>query len=42
MPQRTLDVLPPDECYSLLASERVGRLIYVDEAGSAAVPVKDV
>jgi nitroimidazol reductase NimA-like FMN-containing flavoprotein (pyridoxamine 5'-phosphate oxidase superfamily) len=39
MPQRTLDVLLPDECYSLLGSERVGRLIYVDEAGPAAVPV---
>jgi uncharacterized protein len=39
MPKRTLDVLSPDECYDLLAKATVGRLVYVDAEGPAAVPV---
>ena len=39
MPRRTLEVLSSDECYALLGQESVGRLIYVDDLGPAAVPV---
>jgi uncharacterized protein len=36
---RTLKELSWDECFALLEQESVGRLIYVDDMGPAAVPV---
>ena len=39
MPKRVLEDLSPDECFTLLGQETVGRLIYVDDLGPAAVPV---
>ena len=42
MRQRELEVLGPDECRLLLAGAAVGRLVYVDAAGPAAVPVNYV
>jgi hypothetical protein len=39
MQRRTLEELTRDECFALLAEESVGRLVYVDEVGPAAVPV---
>jgi len=39
MPQRELEDIPPDECFRLLATARVGRFVYHDELGPAAVPV---
>jgi len=39
MPKRTLDVLSPDDCYALLTEEAIGRVVYADEDGPAAVPV---
>lgn len=39
MAQRALEVLSPSDCYTLLASARVGRLVYVDELGPLAIPV---
>jgi nitroimidazol reductase NimA-like FMN-containing flavoprotein (pyridoxamine 5'-phosphate oxidase superfamily) len=39
MPKRTLDVLSPDECYALLSEEAIGRVVYADGDGPAAVPV---
>ena len=39
MPRRTLEELTRDECFALLGEESVGRLVYVDELGPAAVPV---
>jgi hypothetical protein len=39
MPKRTLDVLSPDECYALLTEKAIGRVVYTDEDGPAAVPV---
>lgn len=39
MPKRTLENLSWDECFALLAQETVGRLVYEDDLGPAAVPV---
>ena len=39
MPRRTLEELTRNECFALLAEESVGRLVYVNELGPAAVPV---
>jgi nitroimidazol reductase NimA-like FMN-containing flavoprotein (pyridoxamine 5'-phosphate oxidase superfamily) len=39
MKQRALDELSREECFVLLASGRVGRLVYVDERGPIAIPV---
>jgi nitroimidazol reductase NimA-like FMN-containing flavoprotein (pyridoxamine 5'-phosphate oxidase superfamily) len=39
MPKRTLEVLSWDECFTFLGQETVGRLIYEDDLGPAAVPV---
>lgn len=39
MSQRHLDHLSRHDCLSLLASRNVGRLVYVDEKGPAAIPV---
>jgi nitroimidazol reductase NimA-like FMN-containing flavoprotein (pyridoxamine 5'-phosphate oxidase superfamily) len=39
MPRRTLVELSPEECFDLLSRETVGRFVYVDDAGPAAVPV---
>jgi uncharacterized protein len=39
MTQRKLEDLPPDECYALLRTARVGRLVYDDGAGPVAEPV---
>jgi nitroimidazol reductase NimA-like FMN-containing flavoprotein (pyridoxamine 5'-phosphate oxidase superfamily) len=39
MPRRTLEELSWDECFTLLGQETVGRLVYVDDLGPAAVPV---
>jgi nitroimidazol reductase NimA-like FMN-containing flavoprotein (pyridoxamine 5'-phosphate oxidase superfamily) len=39
MQRRTLEELSWDECFALLAEESVGRLVYVDELGPAAVPI---
>jgi nitroimidazol reductase NimA-like FMN-containing flavoprotein (pyridoxamine 5'-phosphate oxidase superfamily) len=37
--QRELEDLSSDECYRLLATANVGRLVYQDELGPLAVPV---
>ena len=42
MPRRTLEELSWDDCFALLGEESVGRLVYVDELGPAAVPVNYV
>ena len=39
MTQRELEELSKEECFELLASGRVGRLVYVDEKGPIAIPV---
>jgi hypothetical protein len=39
MTQRELEDLSPDECFRLLAAACVGRLVYQDDLGPAAVPV---
>ncbi|MFI5040258.1 MAG: pyridoxamine 5'-phosphate oxidase family protein [Acidimicrobiales bacterium] len=39
MPRRTLEDLTGDECFALLGQERVGRVVYHDDLGPAAVPV---
>lgn len=39
MPRRALEELSRNECFALLEDESVGRLVYVDELGPAAVPV---
>ncbi len=39
MAQRSLGVLTRDECFELLAHERVGRLLYSDAVGPLAIPV---
>src|ERR1039457_1757544 len=39
MPRRALEEVPWDECFRLLGQETVGRLVYVDDLGPAAVPV---
>ena len=39
MTKRTLDVLSPDDCYAALTEEAIGRVVYADEDGPAAVPV---
>ena len=39
MRQRTVEELSEQECFVLLASRRVGRLVYVDEQGPIAIPV---
>jgi uncharacterized protein len=39
MAQRDLETLSRDECLSLLATKKVGRLVYVDDDGPVAVPV---
>jgi uncharacterized protein len=42
MTQRALEELAPHECLALLAGSQVGRLVYVDELGPAAIPVNYV
>lgn len=39
MSQRDLEELSPEECFALLRTARVGRLVYVDDLGPVAVPV---
>jgi len=39
MTRRTLEDMTSDECFTLLGQETVGRLVYVDDLGPAAVPV---
>jgi len=39
MPRRTLEELSWDECFTLLGQETIGRLVYEDDLGPAAVPV---
>lgn len=39
MTQHALEELSAQECLVLLASARVGRLVYVDEQGPVAIPV---
>ena len=39
MPRRALESLEPDECLALLRQQSVGRLVYDDDHGPAAVPV---
>ncbi len=39
MPKRRLEELSWDECFTLLGQETVGRLVYNDDLGPAAVPV---
>ena len=39
MTQRALQELTRAECLALLASARVGRMVYVDEQGPVAIPV---
>ena len=39
MPRRTLKDLSWDECFTLLGQETVGRFVYADDLGPAAVPV---
>jgi uncharacterized protein len=39
MPRRILEELSWDECFTLLGQETVGRFVYADELGPAAVPV---
>ncbi len=39
MTQRELEDLSPDECFRLLATADVGRLVYQDDLGPLAVPV---
>ena len=39
MPRRTLEELSWDECFTLLRQEALGRFVYADELGPAAVPV---
>jgi uncharacterized protein len=39
MTQRALVDLSPDTCFELLATARVGRLVYHDDRGALAVPV---
>jgi uncharacterized protein len=42
MPRRALEELSWDDCFTMLGEESVGRLVYVDELGPAAVPVNYV
>ena len=42
MPRRKLEELAWDECFALLKGATVGRLVYEDESGPAAVPVNYV
>ena len=37
--ERELEDLPPDECFRLLATADVGRLVYQDDLGPIAMPV---
>jgi len=39
VPRRALEDLSRDECFELLGKATVGRLVYSDELGPAAVPV---
>ena len=39
MPRRSLEDLSYDECFTLLGQETVGRVVYEDDLGPAAVPV---
>jgi len=39
MPRRILEELSRDECFTLLRQQVVGRLVYQDKLGLAAVPV---
>jgi nitroimidazol reductase NimA-like FMN-containing flavoprotein (pyridoxamine 5'-phosphate oxidase superfamily) len=39
MNQRDLEDLSPDACFALLATARVGRLVYHDDRGPLAIPV---
>jgi nitroimidazol reductase NimA-like FMN-containing flavoprotein (pyridoxamine 5'-phosphate oxidase superfamily) len=39
MPRRILEELSWDECFTLLRQQVIGRLVYQDELGPAAVPV---
>jgi nitroimidazol reductase NimA-like FMN-containing flavoprotein (pyridoxamine 5'-phosphate oxidase superfamily) len=39
MAQRKLETLAEEDCFTLLAEGRVGRLVYQDDLGPVAVPV---
>ena len=39
MTQRELEHLSPHECFELIAGERIGRLVYLDDLGPLALPV---
>jgi nitroimidazol reductase NimA-like FMN-containing flavoprotein (pyridoxamine 5'-phosphate oxidase superfamily) len=39
VPRRVLEELSWDECFTLIGQETVGRLVYADDLGPAAVPV---
>lgn len=39
MTQRDITPLSPEECLTLLSEKQVGRFLYTDELGPAAVPV---
>lgn len=39
MTARTIDVIPTDECYTLLDSATIGRIAFVDDDGPVALPV---
>jgi len=39
MTQRTIEVLPRDECIALLGTAHVGRLVSIDATGPVAIPV---
>jgi len=39
MPRRALESIDQEECLALLAQQRVGRLVFVDADGPAALPV---
>jgi uncharacterized protein len=39
MPRRILEELSWDECFTLIGQEAVGRLVYTDDLGPAAIPV---
>lgn len=39
MPQRTLEALSSAECFELIRTQRIGRLVFQDTEGPAAVPV---
>lgn len=39
MPQRAIEELSPAECFALIQQQRIGRFVFQDAVGPAAVPV---